>query len=161
MGDRGIGSTTRRVFANGHAYHINSVFLLTYIHTYIHTYTRYPYIHTYTHSQLHPCIYACKHACIHVCIASGVDARMRERERASTRVYTAHLKTTTHESEPLQISLNSDCETFISADDLRINLWNLAISDTSFNIVDIKPTNMEELTEVRACVSCVCVCVCV
>ena len=25
------------------------------------------------------------------------------------------------------ISLNSDCETFISADDLRINLWNLAI----------------------------------
>lgn len=76
MGDRGIGSTTRRVFANGHAYHINS------------------------------------------------------------------------------ISLNSDCETFISADDLRINLWNLAISDTSFNIVDIKPTNMEELTEVITAASC-------
>eukprot|EP01094_Clydonella_sp_ATCC50884_P013276 TRINITY_DN23558_c0_g1_i1.p1 TRINITY_DN23558_c0_g1~~TRINITY_DN23558_c0_g1_i1.p1 ORF type:complete len:467 (-),score=155.11 TRINITY_DN23558_c0_g1_i1:163-1443(-) len=46
------------------------------------------------------------------------------------------------------ISLNSDCETFISADDLRINLWNLEISDQSFNIVDIKPANMEELTEV-------------
>jgi len=36
----------------------------------------------------------------------------------------------------------------ISADDLRINLWNLNISDQSFNIVDIKPANMEELTEV-------------
>eukprot|EP01112_Ceratiomyxa_fruticulosa_P005479 TRINITY_DN1610_c0_g1_i8.p1 TRINITY_DN1610_c0_g1~~TRINITY_DN1610_c0_g1_i8.p1 ORF type:complete len:479 (-),score=72.79 TRINITY_DN1610_c0_g1_i8:352-1788(-) len=46
------------------------------------------------------------------------------------------------------ISLNSDGETYISSDDLRINLWNLSISDQSFNIVDIKPANMEELTEV-------------
>ena len=46
------------------------------------------------------------------------------------------------------ISVNSDDETYISADDLRINLWNLNISDQSFNIVDIKPANMEELTEV-------------
>ncbi|KAG5601956.1 hypothetical protein H5410_033326, partial [Solanum commersonii] len=41
-----------------------------------------------------------------------------------------------------------DGETFISADDLRINLWNLQISNQSFNIVDVKPTNMEDLTEV-------------
>lgn len=71
------------------------------------------------------------------------------------------------------IALNSDGETFISSDDLRINLWNLGrfnfffllklilkfinhyyciekiiitiigISDQSFNIVDIKPDNME------------------
>lgn len=46
------------------------------------------------------------------------------------------------------ISINSDGETYISADDLRINLWNLDVSDQSFNIVDIKPANMEELTEV-------------
>ncbi|KAL3234984.1 Protein phosphatase PP2A regulatory subunit B [Nakaseomyces bracarensis] len=46
------------------------------------------------------------------------------------------------------ISPNSDQETFISADDLRINLWNLDIPDQSFNVVDIKPANMEELTEV-------------
>ncbi|KAJ3180876.1 protein phosphatase 2A regulatory subunit cdc55 [Irineochytrium annulatum] len=46
------------------------------------------------------------------------------------------------------ISVNSDGETYLSADDLRINLWNLNISDQSFNIVDIKPVNMEELTEV-------------
>ncbi|THG23543.1 hypothetical protein TEA_021317 [Camellia sinensis var. sinensis] len=42
----------------------------------------------------------------------------------------------------------SDGETFISADDLRINLWNLEISNQSFNIVDVKPANMEDLTEV-------------
>ncbi|KAL5606163.1 hypothetical protein BROUX41_006070 [Berkeleyomyces rouxiae] len=46
------------------------------------------------------------------------------------------------------ISVNTDGETFISSDDLRINLWNLNIQDQSFNIVDIKPANMEELTEV-------------
>jgi serine/threonine-protein phosphatase 2A regulatory subunit B len=46
------------------------------------------------------------------------------------------------------LSVNSDCETFISADDLRINLWHLESSGSSFNIVDIKPNNMEDLTEV-------------
>lgn len=49
------------------------------------------------------------------------------------------------------ISVNLDQETYLSLDDLRINLWNLGISDQSFNIVDIKPTNMEELTEVITC----------
>jgi serine/threonine-protein phosphatase 2A regulatory subunit B len=42
--------------------------------------------------------------------------------------------------------IHSDGETFISADDLRINLWNLEINSQSFNIVDVKPTNMEDLT---------------
>uniref|UniRef100_A0A671SER4 Serine/threonine-protein phosphatase 2A 55 kDa regulatory subunit B n=1 Tax=Sinocyclocheilus anshuiensis TaxID=1608454 RepID=A0A671SER4_9TELE len=46
------------------------------------------------------------------------------------------------------ISVNSDNETYLSADDLRINLWHLDFTDRSFNIVDIKPANMEELTEV-------------
>eukprot|EP01103_Thecamoeba_quadrilineata_P003052 TRINITY_DN12883_c0_g1_i1.p1 TRINITY_DN12883_c0_g1~~TRINITY_DN12883_c0_g1_i1.p1 ORF type:complete len:432 (-),score=90.41 TRINITY_DN12883_c0_g1_i1:177-1472(-) len=46
------------------------------------------------------------------------------------------------------ISLSSDGETYISADDMRINLWNLSITDQSFNVVDIKPPNMEDLTEV-------------
>lgn len=41
---------------------------------------------------------------------------------------------------------HSDGETFISADDLRINLWNLEINSQSFNIVDVKPANMEDLT---------------
>lgn len=46
------------------------------------------------------------------------------------------------------ILINSDQETYLSSDDLRINLWNLGIADQLFNIVDIKPANMEELTEV-------------
>ena len=33
------------------------------------------------------------------------------------------------------ISVNSDGETFVSSDDLRINLWNLNISDQSFSNV--------------------------
>ncbi|EPS65566.1 hypothetical protein M569_09211 [Genlisea aurea] len=53
-----------------------------------------------------------------------------------------------HDYHINSISNNSDGETFISADDLRINLWNLEISHQSFNIVDVKPTNMEDLTEV-------------
>eukprot|EP00285_Hemiselmis_virescens_P001614 CAMPEP_0173415650 /NCGR_PEP_ID=MMETSP1356-20130122/84977_1 /TAXON_ID=77927 ORGANISM="Hemiselmis virescens, Strain PCC157" /NCGR_SAMPLE_ID=MMETSP1356 /ASSEMBLY_ACC=CAM_ASM_000847 /LENGTH=463 /DNA_ID=CAMNT_0014377915 /DNA_START=40 /DNA_END=1431 /DNA_ORIENTATION=- len=52
------------------------------------------------------------------------------------------------------VSLVSDSETFLSADDLRINLWNFDISGTSFNIVDIKPDNMEELTEVITASAC-------
>ncbi|KAL1220924.1 Serine/threonine protein phosphatase 2A 55 kDa regulatory subunit B alpha isoform [Cardamine amara subsp. amara] len=71
---------------------------------------------------------------------------------------------TSHESSPVarcrrvyahahdyhinSISNNSDGETFISADDLRINLWNLEISNQSFNIVDVKPVKMEDLSEV-------------
>ena len=47
------------------------------------------------------------------------------------------------------ISVNSDQETFLSADDLRINVWNLDVTDQSFNVVDIKPNNMEDLTEVQ------------
>ncbi|XP_022715114.1 serine/threonine protein phosphatase 2A 55 kDa regulatory subunit B beta isoform-like isoform X3 [Durio zibethinus] len=61
----------------------------------------------------------------------------------SRRVY-AHA----HDYHINSISNNSDGETFISADDLRINLWNLDISNQSFNIVDVKPANMEDLTEV-------------
>jgi serine/threonine-protein phosphatase 2A regulatory subunit B len=33
------------------------------------------------------------------------------------------------------ISVNSDGETYLSADDLRINLWNLDIANQSFSIV--------------------------
>ncbi|KAJ4975017.1 hypothetical protein NE237_008191 [Protea cynaroides] len=61
----------------------------------------------------------------------------------SRRVY-AHA----HDYNINSISNNSDYETFVSADDLRINLWNLEISDQCFNIIDMKPANMEDLIEV-------------
>ena len=34
------------------------------------------------------------------------------------------------------ISINSDQETFMSADDLRINLWHMEITDQSFSILN-------------------------
>ncbi|KRX42148.1 Serine/threonine-protein phosphatase 2A 55 kDa regulatory subunit B delta isoform, partial [Trichinella britovi] len=46
------------------------------------------------------------------------------------------------------LSVNSDQETFLSSDDLRINLWHIEITNQSFNIVDAKPANMEDLAEV-------------
>ena len=46
------------------------------------------------------------------------------------------------------LSANSDGQFFLSADDLRINLWDFNHNKTVFNIVDIKPDNLEDLTEV-------------
>lgn len=46
------------------------------------------------------------------------------------------------------VSISSDGEIFLSADDLRINIWDLNRSDQSFNVVDLKPANIESLTEV-------------
>lgn len=46
------------------------------------------------------------------------------------------------------LSVNSDGETFMSSDDLRINLWHLAVNNECFNMVDLKPSNMEDLSEV-------------
>lgn len=53
-----------------------------------------------------------------------------------------------HDYSINSISNNSDGETFISGDDLRINLWNLEVSNQCFNIIDMKPSNMDDLTEV-------------
>ncbi|KAJ3440078.1 protein phosphatase pp2a regulatory subunit b [Anaeramoeba flamelloides] len=49
------------------------------------------------------------------------------------------------------ISLCSDDEVFISSDELRINLWHLERTDKSFNIVDLKPDDLEQLSEVITC----------
>jgi serine/threonine-protein phosphatase 2A regulatory subunit B len=67
------------------------------------------------------------------------------------RVVTATPKRTfsnAHAYHINSISLNSDGESFMSCDDLRLNLWNLRVNTDSFNIVDVKPANMEALSEV-------------
>ncbi|CAN4100523.1 unnamed protein product [Withania somnifera] len=53
-----------------------------------------------------------------------------------------------HDFNINSISNNSDGETFLSGDDLRINVWNLEVRDQCFNIIDMKPKDMEDLTEV-------------
>ncbi len=46
------------------------------------------------------------------------------------------------------MSASPDGENFLSADDLRVNLWNLENNILAFNLVDLKPPNIEELAEV-------------
>lgn len=53
-----------------------------------------------------------------------------------------------HQYHINSIDVCSDRETFLSADDLRINLWRLERDDITLSYVDIKPDNMEDLTEV-------------
>jgi len=53
-----------------------------------------------------------------------------------------------HQYHINSISLSSDQETFLSSDDLRIILWPLNSAEEGFNIVDIKPDNLDDLTMV-------------
>jgi len=46
------------------------------------------------------------------------------------------------------ISISANGENFLSSDDLRINLWNLENTNEAFNIIDLKPNELEELSEV-------------
>ena len=60
------------------------------------------------------------------------------------------------------ISVNSDDMTYLSADDLRINLWHLEITDRSFSILPCVCVCVSVCLCVRACVSvCALRCVCV
>jgi serine/threonine-protein phosphatase 2A regulatory subunit B len=78
----------------------------------------------------------------------GVRVPLLRRHEYRTDARVKRVFANAHAYHINSISVNSDDETFISADDLRVNLWNLGVNDQSFNIVDIKPTTMEELTEV-------------
>jgi len=46
------------------------------------------------------------------------------------------------------LSISSDREHFISADDLTINLWNLENNWSAYNLIDIKPNDTSDLSEV-------------
>ena len=48
------------------------------------------------------------------------------------------------------ISVNSDHETYLSADDLRINLWHMEITDRSFSILCQKVTGSIPIAGVLA-----------
>ena len=40
------------------------------------------------------------------------------------------------------MSVSPDGQNFLSADDLRINLWSLENNILAFNLVDLKPPNI-------------------
>ena len=46
------------------------------------------------------------------------------------------------------LSVSSDGESFLSADDLCINLWSLENQNVAYQLVNLKPPNIEELAEV-------------
>lgn len=56
--------------------------------------------------------------------------------------------TNAHNYHINSVSLSSDGEHFLSADDLRVNIWNIENTKTTFSIVDIKPPNIDDLNEV-------------
>ncbi|OIR57011.1 MAG: protein phosphatase PP2A regulatory subunit B [Amphiamblys sp. WSBS2006] len=49
------------------------------------------------------------------------------------------------------LSTSSDGETFLSADDLRINLWRIEDNKKAFNAIDVKPGATESITSVITC----------
>lgn len=51
------------------------------------------------------------------------------------------------------ISVNSDHETYLSADDLRINLWHLEITDRSFSILLSLLSLILECEKLELCLS--------
>ncbi len=53
-----------------------------------------------------------------------------------------------HQYNINSLSVSSDGETFLSADDLRVNLWHIDNNNLAYNVVDLKPSNIEELAEV-------------
>lgn len=46
------------------------------------------------------------------------------------------------------LSVSPDGENFLSSDDLCVNLWNFENTNLAYQIVDLKPPNIEELSEV-------------
>ncbi|KAJ8623065.1 hypothetical protein MRB53_031594 [Persea americana] len=78
--------------------------------------------------------------------SQGGLAMISKIEACSARCRRVYART--HYYNINSISNNSDGETYLSADDLRINLWNLEIGDQCFNIIDMEPSDMEDLTEV-------------
>lgn len=77
------------------------------------------------------CVFVCVCVCIQVPVLCPTDLMV---EATPRRVFgnghTYHINS---------ISVSSDDETFISTDDLRINLWNLEITDRSFSILITPP----------------------
>jgi serine/threonine-protein phosphatase 2A regulatory subunit B len=53
-----------------------------------------------------------------------------------------------HEYHINSLCISHDGEHFLSADDLRVNLWNVEQNDTVYNLLDKKPKSIDELDEV-------------
>nr|CDS30082.2 serine:threonine protein phosphatase 2A 55 kDa [Hymenolepis microstoma] len=77
--------------------------------------------------------------------------RYKKRKNLTIEVRSRKIYHNAHTYHINSLSLSSDQETFLSADDLRINLWHINHNEQSLQYVDIKPENMEDLNEVITC----------
>ena len=59
-----------------------------------------------------------------------------------------HIFKNGHEYHINSLSLGPDGENFLSADDLRVNLWNIENNKIVYNLLDLKPKSLDELDEV-------------
>lgn len=59
-----------------------------------------------------------------------------------------HIYSNAHTYHIHSIAMSADDECFLSADDLRINLWHLERPRQSWTMIDLKPDAIEDLTEV-------------
>ena len=71
-------------------------------------------------------------------------------KKGAKSVVAQHKKTFqhAHEFQINSLSLCADNEHFISADDLRVNIWNLGITSEVYSIVDFPVENADEPSEV-------------
>lgn len=53
-----------------------------------------------------------------------------------------------HEYHINSLCISPDGEHFLSADDLRVNLWNVEDTKEVYNLLDMKPKSIDELDEV-------------
>lgn len=53
-----------------------------------------------------------------------------------------------HQFPIASLAVSPDGDHFLSGDHLRINLWNTHVTDKAFNVVDLKPADMQDLSEV-------------
>jgi len=87
--------------------------------------------------------------------AKSSDLKLPMAEQSGDSIVVATLKRNfaqdVHAFHINSLAVNSDGETFLSADNLRINLWNANVPDKAFNVIDTKPANMQDLTEVITC----------
>ncbi|VEL30661.1 unnamed protein product [Protopolystoma xenopodis] len=85
-----------------------------------------------------------------VVIRSSSDIRVpaysNEAQATIVRMSNKHTYTRGHGFSITDIAPCADMEYFLSADPLRINLWNLHVHDESFNVVDLMPPRMEDIS---------------
>ena len=81
---------------------------------------------------------------------SGNTLKIPKVKKGNKTVTAQHKKTFqhAHEFQINSLSLCSDNEHFLSADDLRINIWNLGITNEVYSVVDFPVENPDEPSEV-------------